>query len=201
MLTDTLYSKIVFFGCSTVDHLDAVVQLGWRVITLPSGYGWYGYPYYSNYCNYWGYGNYWRSVGDDGGDAILTKTDAAAAVSAAFQAKKRTVGEEKEEVLDGEPLARAQLRDASRERDISAVRFDFTGREAASGCADWLGVSEEKLAAAPPNVAVVDDPCCWYGHLTTFNIIIIFVSASVYLHASSFSSSSSCFALDSVFRL
>ena len=46
--------------------------------------------------------------------------------------------------------ARASTRRASSERT-----------DVASSCVEWLGVDDAALAAAPSNVAVRDDACCW----------------------------------------
>ena len=45
---------------------------------------------------------------------------------------------------------RASTRRASSERT-----------DVASSCVEWLGVDDVALAAAPSNVAVRDDACCW----------------------------------------
>lgn len=127
--------------------------------------GYYHYPYYNNYCNYYGYGGYYRSVGEVGGDANFTETVAADTVSEAAPATPKSMGSQKEATRGtrgGKPLP-AQ-REVTSSRDVSEKRNIFKARqEAASGCAEWLGVTEQLLAAAPSDVAVVDDQCCWHG--------------------------------------
>lgn len=136
------------------------------------GWGWgypyyYGYSYYPYYCNYWGYGyggyGYYKSAGGDPAQPP-PQTNAAAA-------------DEDENAAATPSPPRRQRRitaaDAEKRASTVAARLEAKGREggskrsrlsvdrAASGCADWLGVTEEAIAAAPASVAVVDDACCF----------------------------------------
>jgi hypothetical protein len=130
-------------------------------------YGWsccwsYKYSYYPYYCNYWnyGYGYYgYDGYGYDGksvGDTNKTVTAEDAALRAA-------------EVRAGDDTSAARVTSAGRSNDDSygellafrRVRASAARRDVANSCAEWLGVTEEQLLEAPPDVAVVEDKCCW----------------------------------------
>ena len=106
------------------------------------------------------------------GDTNLTVTDAtdAAYAAAALKANNMERGGGGED-----PLPAAAAREVTAARDVSEQRDDFTARldamvrqGGASGCAEWLDVTEEVIAAAPANLAVVNDPCCWHGPISIY---------------------------------
>ena len=109
------------------------------------------------------------------GDTNLTVTDAtdAAYAAAALEAKNMERGGGGEE---SSPAAAA--REVTSARDVSEQRAGFTARldaivrrGGASGCVEWLDVTQELIDAAPANLAVVNDPCCWHG--TTFYMSVV----------------------------
>ena len=94
----------------------------------------------SGYWNY-GYTAYYKSADAKAPESVLEMTAADA------EARAEKVSRARGPRPRG---ARASTRRASSKRT-----------DVASSCAEWLGVEEAALAAAPSNVAVRDDACCW----------------------------------------
>ena len=150
-------------------------------------------------------GYYWRSVSV--GDTNLTVTDATDAAYAAAALKAKNVkrgggGGEESHPAAAAAAAAAAAREVTSARDVSEQRADFTARlgamarqGGASGCAEWLDVTEEVIAAAPANLAVVNDPCCWHGPPSIYPRLPLLPASLTRLRKNqktNFGSSSSC---------